>query len=255
MDGTTSGGSTVAPQVRAFAESVAVVLRSTLGGDLVGVYLHGSAATGTFQPERSDVDVLAVCSRTATEAEKKLLADALSEPALPCPGVGLEFSLVTLDVCGRPAERPPFELHLNTVDGHTVHGDGHSGDADLPMHFAMARERGVAIAGPLPEDVFAPIPRAWLLRGFAEDLAWALREASAEYAVLNACRAWAFLETGLLLSKLEGAAWMLARDAEVELVRPALAFQRGGQRPAADRTAVEGFVERVRALLLAATET
>lgn len=251
------------PEVRAYVEDVVRACRSALGDDLLGVYLHGSAAMEAFHPERSDVDVLAVCSRSVTATEKRAIAEALSEEVLPCPGVGLELSLVTLEACGRPAELPPFELHLSTTDGRVVDGDGRSGDADLPMHFAMARERGVAITGPPPEEVFAPIPRAWLLRAFASDLEWALREASTEYAVLNACRAWAFVDGGLLLSKLEGAAWVLAREADArlpreadaELARLALAFQRGGERPNADRAAVVSFVERIRARLLEAAAT
>ena len=35
-------------------------LSTAVGEDLVGVYLHGSAAMGAFVPSRSDVDILAV---------------------------------------------------------------------------------------------------------------------------------------------------------------------------------------------------
>jgi hypothetical protein len=81
-------------------------LSAAVGEGLVGVYLHGSAAMGAFVPSRSDVDVLAVTRGAIVTTEKLAVADALSESSLPCPGVGLEMSIVTLDATRTPSERP-----------------------------------------------------------------------------------------------------------------------------------------------------
>ncbi|MEP6892970.1 MAG: nucleotidyltransferase domain-containing protein [Gaiellaceae bacterium] len=44
-----------------YAEAVSRQLTEILGQDLVGSYLHGSAAFDDFLPDRSDIDLLAVC--------------------------------------------------------------------------------------------------------------------------------------------------------------------------------------------------
>jgi hypothetical protein len=82
---TTEGTAAVQPYLRELKERLVEVL----GLDLVGVYLHGSAAMGAFVPTRSDVDVLAVAKGPLAAPTKAAVADALSESSLPCPGVGL----------------------------------------------------------------------------------------------------------------------------------------------------------------------
>jgi predicted nucleotidyltransferase len=74
--------------------------------DLVGVYLHGSAAMGAFVPTRSDVDVLVVAQGPLSAPTKAAVADALSESSLPCPDVGLEMSVVTLESARTPSDAP-----------------------------------------------------------------------------------------------------------------------------------------------------
>ena len=47
-------------------DEILASLRSVLGEDLVGAYLHGSAALGRLR-QQSDIDVLAVAARTMTD--------------------------------------------------------------------------------------------------------------------------------------------------------------------------------------------
>jgi predicted nucleotidyltransferase len=68
---------------------------SVLDDQLVGVYLHGSAAMDAFVPSRSDVDVLVVTTSAVAAEARHTLAEALTPTALPYPGVGLELSVVT----------------------------------------------------------------------------------------------------------------------------------------------------------------
>jgi Nucleotidyltransferase domain len=125
-----------------------------LGENLVGVYLHGSAALGDFSPKRSDLDVVAVVDRPLSAREK----EAIAETSRSCPASGgLELHVVH-ECTIKPAEAPRFELHLGS--GKVVDGSGHPGDADLPAHFAILREHGRALVGPPPASVFPPIPRA-----------------------------------------------------------------------------------------------
>lgn len=223
-------------------------LNGTLGGSLVGVYMHGSAVLGDFDPERSDVDLLAVSADRISSAERRAVGRELVP--LAWPGVGLEFSLVTRAVAGQPPERPPFEVHVQTIEGTSVvEGSGRAGDRDLLIHFLVLRRRGEPILGPAPSSVFGEPPRDATLLAIEDDLRWALERDKLGYAVLNACRALRFLKGDLISSKLDAGAWAIEhRVAPPEVVNEAIAERKGG-RAHIPRDDALAFVERTRALL------
>ena len=215
---------------REFASRLAADLAALLGDKLAGAYLHGSAVLGGWAASRSDVDVLLVL---ADEVAPDLISAAgvvLSAAAGQAPGRGLECSAVRLSAAAVPGPPWPFILHAAAEDGRQalVAGRDHPGDPDLLMHYAVARDAGVALAGPAPEDLIGPIPRSLILEYLAGELHWGLGHAPESYAVLNACRALAFLRDGLIVSKLAGGRAALATGAApAALVRRALAQQRG----------------------------
>lgn len=213
-----------------------------LRDQLVGVYLHGSAAYGGFVPGHSDIDVLAVSSASLSEEQKRAIADGLSQDALPCPARELELSLVTLPTIREPPELPAFELHISTGDNpHWIDGAKREGDADLVVHFAHVRDHGRAIAGPEPRDVFGPVARRSLMNALLLDARWAARKAPLHYQVLNACRVSRFLEEGSLCSKIEGARWAAERTTDPSVVEAAVVRQKGGD-ARLDEQAVRAFV-------------
>jgi Domain of unknown function (DUF4111)/Nucleotidyltransferase domain len=238
----------IEPRCARVATQAAARLNALLGGNLVGVYLHGSSVLGDWDEVRSDVDVLAVSTGPVSGPERRAVAHELV--SLPWPGTGLEFSLVVRATAERPPDPPPFEVHVATTDGTSiVEGSGRAGDPDLLVHVLMARRAGVAILGPSPEIVFGEPPRAAALRGLEEDLRWELERGKLAYAVLNSCRAIRLLKDDNVSSKLDAGAWAIEhRAAPVPLVREAMAERRGGRAniPARDAT---DFVERTRALL------
>jgi hypothetical protein len=140
------------PELRRYSEELVHRLRRTLGSKLVGVYLHGSAAVGDFSPSRSDVDGVAVVSGELTDQERNLLAQELGPSALPCLGTGLEFHVVAASTLVRVTDAPPFEMHIatDTKNGRErfVDGVGRAGDADLVMHYAVLKARGITLLGP-----------------------------------------------------------------------------------------------------------
>jgi len=212
-----------------YARALAAALEGVLHEALAAVYLHGSGAMGGWLPQRSDIDVLAVSTRSLTEEEKQRVAFETHPERLPCPGTGLELSILNGGVLKPLTARPPFELHITTGanDAKMVDGSGHAGDSDLVMHFAVTRARGIAVFGPAPTELLPDVVRDQLVAALADELGWAARNAAAEYMVLNACRAWRYAETGELVSKLEGGEWALARVAPQALITEALALQRG----------------------------
>jgi predicted nucleotidyltransferase len=60
-----------------FAQHLAEELTVILEADLVGVYLHGSAATGCFNPDRSDIDLLVVVRQTLSPEQRRAVAQLL----------------------------------------------------------------------------------------------------------------------------------------------------------------------------------
>ncbi len=219
-----------ASTVETYLEEVTERLKELLGPDLVGVYLHGSIVLGDFSEGRSDVDVVAVSSRSLSPEEKKAIAERLSQGALPCPATGLEFHVLCRgDIAPRKA--PPFELHLATsTDGRpdrVVDGHGHPGDSDLAMHFAVLHGHGRALLGPAADTVFPAIPRGMMLDAFRGELEWARENASPSYQVLNACRAWCYLDEGVLCSKTAGGERARERVGDPSTIDAALRHRRG----------------------------
>lgn len=144
--------------------------------ELVGVYLHGSAALGGFT-SASDLDILVIADDPIPIAVVgQSLLGAVSE-------FPLELSIVTSTAAAVPAPPFPFVLHVASPD--RVVTDSGDGDADLIAHFAVCHFSGVALSGPPPAEVIAPIDHHQLLAHPAHELQWGLDHADRRYAVLG----------------------------------------------------------------------
>ncbi|TDC19665.1 DUF4111 domain-containing protein [Streptomyces sp. 8K308] len=233
---------TVPGHVVGYVEDIAASL-AAVRADLVGVYLHGSAVLGGFDAARSDVDVLVVVSEPGEGAARRRMGEAIAATAARCPGAGLELSVITA-ATARELGDCPFEVHVNTTGAEPVivPGAGPGGDLDLVLHAAVCRERGRAVLGPPPAEVFGSPPRQRILAAMAADLRWAIDGGQAAYAVLNACRAVRFAEESRLCSKVDGARWYLARHPDAATVTAALA-RHGGDGPGPSGERALAFVE------------
>jgi hypothetical protein len=224
------------------------VLRDALGPALIGVYLHGSAALRDYDPARSDVDILAVCAAPLGEEERARLGANLGRDALRCPATaGLEFSLVTQAAARAPARAPSYELHGWDDHGLVRPGDDR-GDPDLPLHFAVVRQIGLAVYGPPPADVVRDVPRDEQIGLVDDELDWAVGNAGPSTQVLTACRAWALSVDGRFRSKRDAAEWALRHRAPA-VVAEVLTDHRGARESHPDPEAVAAFVASVRARL------
>lgn len=241
------------PAVEGYLAALVRILDERLADRLVGAYLHGSAVLGGWHPERSDVDVLAVCAAPVDAHALHELAGALSIRSLPCPvESGLEFGLVTDASAAEPCAEPRFELDFTTsaADGDKLTlGHDRAGHADYLVHFAVCRAHGLALAGLPPAEVFAQAPATLLDRAFAGELRWAVANASPAYQVLNACRAWRFATDRELCSKVAGGRWALGRGADDTAITAALEHQLGGAETPIDPAAVAALSARVTAEL------
>lgn len=84
-------------------------------------------------------------------------------------------------------------------------------DPDLAAHITMIHHRGVCLTGEPIAEAFPDVPAGHFEMALAVDLAWARQQIDRNplYAVLNHCRAWAYHEERLFLSKKEGVSWVL----------------------------------------------
>jgi hypothetical protein len=186
-------------------------VRAGLGGDLIGVYLMGSAGAGGYVPGASDLDVWALVRAPVPEEAKRALPARVDQAALPCPARGLE-----LVVARFPAgPEPVMELNLN--DGPRMARHVALDASGEPRHWfvldaAIGRQSGRSLWGPPPAEAFPPIPRSLQLAAIAESLDWyAAHEPDNRKAVLTAARGWRYLAEGRWSSKEDAARWAAAR--------------------------------------------
>ncbi len=241
---------TVPAAVGRFAAEVDSQVRSVLGDRLVSTILHGSAALGGFVEARSDVDIVMIVADELDPDRVLAVAERVHSVADACPGSGVELSVVTTGAAADPRRPWPYVLHVASTPGdpQTVVGADRDGDPDLLMHYAVCRSAGSAVTGPPPHESIGTIRRDLILGYLATELTWAIAHADTTYAVLNACRAWQFVVTGDLVSKLDGAAWALRIGAPRALVDTAITAQRGTG-PAPPPSESQRFVAHVQAVI------
>ncbi len=271
---------------RGYAAALTERLAGACGGMLVAAYLHGSAALGGWVAQHSDVDMLFVVADEMTPDVVTTAGEILLAAGADCPGSGLECSLVTAEAARRPAAPWPFVVHVASgagqrsasgAEGNSASGAGQqsatgaegqgtsaprertlhlgkesAGDPDLIMHYAVCRAAGITLLGPPPLDSIGPVDRAIVLGYLADELGWGLANAPECYAVLNACRALAFLGDGRIVSKVAGGvAAVESGAAPGELVRRALDQQEGRstrRRPGPEAAKfVQGVADALRA--------
>ena len=210
----------LSPQTESLLSSFADRSKDILGDDLVGVYLHGSAVMGCFNPRKSDIDLITVAERPLSDPVKRAYLDMVVEHNALGPVKGIEMSVVLRAVC-RPFVYPtPYELHFSA--GHLARyaedpdayiREMNGRDKDLAAHFTVICKRGKCLCGAPVEEVFAEVPREDYLDSLWYDVEGA-REEIGEYPMyltLNLARVLAYREEGLILSKKEGGEWAMER--------------------------------------------
>jgi hypothetical protein len=250
-------GRVLRPEVAAFGGQVADALARLLGADLVGVYFVGSVALGGYVPGESDIDIAAVSSAALSDPRKQSVASAVLGVSAACPARGLEFTLYRSEIAGSRPAGAGFEVNANggPLMPTTVHLDAAAEPGFwYVLDRAIAHRSGLAVSGPPARRIFADVPRRTLLDAMHESMGWhRAHQRATLYSVLNACRAWRFAETGVLGSKLEGAAWARDRWPDTGVIDAAVAL-RHGQYATLDEPAVDALLSAVADRLREAAE-
>lgn len=207
--------------------------KECLGGRLTGVYLHGSLAMGCFNPQKSDIDLILVSSRSLTLSEKRRLIKLIAALNAAAPAKGIEISAVRRAVC-RPFQYPtPYELHFSPMhlkrylmDPEKFIREMNGVDYDLAAHFTMLLARGAVLWGSPIGEVFGSVPPADYLDSILKDASSALQDVleNPVYVLLNLLRTLAYMNEKKPLSKKEGGEWGLKNlcGREQRLIQTAL---------------------------------
>lgn len=201
--------------IRGFAEQSEEILQD----NLTGVYLHGSAVMGCFNPGKSDIDLITVAERPLSDAVKRAYMDMVTGYNASGPAKGIEMSVALRSVCSPFVYPTPFELHFSVkhLQWYRENPDEYirrmnGTDKDLAAHFTVIRKRGRCLCGAPVREVFAEVPAADYMDSIWEDIAGAEEEITENtmYLTLNLARVAAYKEEGAVLSKKEGGEWALA---------------------------------------------
>jgi predicted nucleotidyltransferase len=209
-----------------YPSEVADLLQALLDGirqeileNLVGVYLRGSLAVGGFTPETSDLDLLVVTERPLCDAELRRLAAMHARIAqLPNPyAQRIEIAYIDRERVKqfRPGQRHPT---LHRGPGERLQRWEHRENWILERW--SVREGGVALFGPHPQELIAPVHPAQIRDAvrqrlldwveWAEDEShpdWGLPRSHKAYVVETMCRALYALRKGEVGTKQEAVEW------------------------------------------------
>lgn len=226
--------------------------------ELVGIYLHGSLAMGSFNPKSSDVDILVVTMHKVSLAKKEQMASLMLKLSQKAPPKGIELSVVTQEAVEHFQHPTPFEFHFSSAwlerfKNHQVDLIADRTDGDLAAHFTIVKARGLTLYGEPINDLFLGIPEKYYRDSIIEDAKGILGDMSSNpvYSVLNLCRVRAFIEDGIITSKQEGGEWAIARTQgeDQKIIEQALAEYKDENRTEWDSDALMRFGQRMSAFI------
>ena len=229
--------------------------KEILGNNLIGIYLHGSAVMGCFQPKKSDLDLLLVVKEDISDEAKRHFMDMVVELNQQAPAKGLELSIVKENVCNPFVYPTPFELHFSIAHLAWYQSNPQDYiekmkgvDKDLAAHFTITYYRGQVLYGKEISEVFTEVSKEAYLDSIWCDIENAVEEIEENpmYLMLNLCRVLAYKKEGLITSKQEGGEWglenMIQREYQ-ELIQKALKEYQGGDAMVFDVPVARAFAE------------
>ena len=236
-------------------------IRHILQAKLVGLYLYGSLTTGDFEPDSSDIDLLAATSSDVSDAEFDALRAMHLGFAQDNPvwddRIDVQYLSVTALRTFR-TQRSPIAIISTGEPFHMTEAG-----KEWLLNWYAVREEGVALFGPPAEALIGPITweeYAACVRDYALKLAdrtkgVADRKGQA-YAILSMCRALHVHRIGERVSKRQASLWAREELPQwADLIQSALAWREAWREQQVDHDATRAetirFVNFVRAQILA----
>lgn len=194
------------------------ISKQLLKENLIGIYLHGSAAMGCFHPEKSDLDLILVVEHNIPDAVKTAFMEHVISLNETAPPKGLELSIVKQEFCNPFVYPTPFELHFSLAhigwwkENPKSYIENMNGmDKDLAAHFTIINAYGIVLFGRSIKEAFGDVPKEYYVDSIFMDIQNAHEDILEHpvYVILNLCRVFAYVKDGLILSKKSGGKWGL----------------------------------------------
>ncbi len=207
--------------VKQYIQSIVKMVSDFFGNDLVGVYLHGSLAMGSYYRPKSDIDLIIVVESVLNPNLRKSIANSLVRLSKVRPTLGnLEVSVITQEVAKFFSHPCPFEVHYSSdwhekIINDQVDFSQNNEDPDLAAHITYVVKRGIVLKGKKINEVFGSVPWRYFLASILDDFGWIVENEnileSPFYSVLNICRVIRTLteRDENVFSKDEGGEWAL----------------------------------------------
>ena len=219
-------------------DDLTAVIQAVLGPKLLGLYLWGSYVVGDFDPRISDLDLVAALADDVDEGELaglEAMHAALAEKYPEWTG-RIEVRYATLTTLDRPAEGGEI---VSISPGEPL--NRRRSDGRWQADWYVARERGIALHGPPPVELLAPISREQfvacvrsLVESWDEWIDGMRGRRGEAYAILALCRALRATTHGDQLSKPAAGRWAQGELPEwADLIGGAIAWREAPE-PAPD---------------------
>ena len=133
--------------IKDFVNDLVAKLETELGSNLVGIYLHGSLAMGSYYRPKSDIDLIVVVGDKLDVSERKSVARTIAKHAELKPTTGnIELSIVLAETTKTIHVPVPFEIHYSTewhdkILAGEVDYAKEKTDIDLQSHLAYVKQR------------------------------------------------------------------------------------------------------------------
>ncbi|MGB8982888.1 MAG: aminoglycoside adenylyltransferase domain-containing protein [Anaerolineales bacterium] len=205
------------PDVNQILDLLLARVQEILGGQFVGMYLHGSLANGGFDQD-SDIDVIVVTATDVSVEAFAALADMHEQiTKLDSPwAIQLEVSYIPQNALRRFDRKNNLHPHMDRGHDEVLHMLAHESDWIVQRH--ILRERGIVVVGPDPKTLIDPITPQDLRQAVVDVLPlWlhpVLNEPSKirargyqSFFVLSLCRVLYTLKYGEIIPKQVAAKW------------------------------------------------
>lgn len=190
--------------------------KAILKTNLVGIYLHGSAALGCFNPNKSDLDLIVIVKSDISDDAKMEFMNNVVKLNQEAPPKGIELSIVKREYCNPFVYPTPYELHFSNThlkwftDNSKDYVEKMNGvDYDLAAHFTIIKKCGIVLYGASIDTVFAEVEKKDYIDSILRDINEAKEDIlyNPVYIILNLCRVLAYIREDLVLSKKAGGEW------------------------------------------------
>lgn len=200
-------------------DTLVAEIRALLGDDLIGLYLYGSLVSGGFDPEASDLDLVAVTSSEVGELDFARLERMHHDFVHRHPDWQNRLDIVYIGRATLSAFRRGDGSFAVISPGEPFHV--RTDVADWLQTWYLLRETSVTLLGDDAAELVPPIARSEFVAALVR-YADLMRTRSQEdsgpgalaYGVLTICRALQTVRTNTEPSKQEGAAWTRERMPE-----------------------------------------